>query len=183
MEFEKQIITEILAGNCNQFKFLVDKYQNPVFKVILKIVGNYEDAAELTQDVFVKSYETLHQYNSNYKFFSWIYRIAINRALQFVKSKKRFAPMDEVENTTNFSLENSVDSEKGNQLINTSICKLDEKYKYIILLKYYAKLSYSQIAEILELPEATVKSRLFDARKLLKESLLKVDYFTSIQNN
>jgi len=93
MELEKQIIEQVRKGQVDQYSLLVERYQNPIFNVILNIVRNEEDAKELTQDVFVRFYESLCQYNPDYKFFSWIYRIAINQALLFVKRKKNPCPL------------------------------------------------------------------------------------------
>lgn len=177
---EQKIIEKIIAGELDQFRILVEKYQNPVFRVIYKIVGDYEDAKELTQDVFVKTFESIRQYNSGHKFFSWIYRIAINNALLFVKRKKSFLPIEEIPYQI---AEQMPDYEGRDHLLAQSISELAENYKTVIILKYYSDLSYADIAEMLEIPEKTVKSRLFDARKILKEKLSKIDFFSSFQYN
>ncbi|MCK9345732.1 MAG: sigma-70 family RNA polymerase sigma factor [Bacteroidales bacterium] len=88
MTDERQIIRAIIDGHTAQYRILVERYQNPVFRVIYKIVNNHEEARELTQDVFVKTYESLNQYDPQYRFFSWIYRMAINRALLSVRNRK-----------------------------------------------------------------------------------------------
>ncbi|MFW5822515.1 MAG: RNA polymerase sigma factor [Tangfeifania sp.] len=183
MEFEKQIINQIIQGDTNQFEYLVKKYQNPVFKVIYKIVGDYEDAAEILQDVFVKAFESFGQYNPEYKFFSWIYRIAINKALLFVKQKKAVVPAEILCCEVVDDREEMLFCEQRDNLIAKAVNRLDEKYRKVILLKYYGGLSYMQIAEILQLPEKTVKSRLFDARKILQKSLVKMELFSSIRSN
>jgi len=173
MKDEQTIIEVILAGHVQQYGLLVDRYQNPVFRVIFNMVHNYEDARELTQDVFVKAYESLHQYNPEYKFFSWIYRIAINRALLFVRNKKPYVPLEKIalHRETAPGPETEYDLKTRDALIGKAVGSLKEKYKTVVLLKYYAGLSYGEIAETLEIPEKTVKSRLFDARMLLKNKL------------
>jgi RNA polymerase sigma-70 factor (ECF subfamily) len=183
MDFEKQIIDQIIQGDTNQFDQLVKKYQTPVFKVIYKIVEDYEDAAEILQDVFVKAYESLSQYNPEYKFFSWIYRIAINKALLYVKRKKVAVPAEILCCEAEEDLEETVFCEQRDSEITKAVNRLDEKYRKVILLKYYAGLSYAQIAEVLLLPEKTVKSRLFDARRILQKSLEKMELFSAIQSN
>jgi len=183
MDFEKQIIDQIIQGDTNQFDQLVKKYQNPVFKVIYKIVEDYEDADEILQDVFVKAYESLSQYNPEYKFFSWIYRIAINKAFLFVKRKKVAVPAEILCCEAEEDLEETVFCEQRDSEITKAVNRLDEKYRKVILLKYYAGLSYAQIAEVLLLPEKTVKSRLFDARRILQKSLEKMELFSAIQSN
>jgi RNA polymerase sigma-70 factor (ECF subfamily) len=183
MDFEKQIINQILHGKTNQFEYLVKKYQNPVFKVIYKVVEDYEDATEILQDVFVKAYESLSQYNPEYKFFSWIYRIAINEALRFAKRKKVAVPVEILCCEAEDDHEEILFCEQRDNLIACAVNRLDEKYRKVVLLKYYGGLSYTQIAEVLQLPEKTVKSRLFDARKILQKSLAKMDLFSAIQSN
>lgn len=171
---EQKVIEDIIAGKVNQYKCLVEKYQNPVFRVIIKIVGDYDDAKELTQDVFVKAYDSINQYNPEYKFFSWIYRIAINSALLFIKRKKNFTPIDELQN---LSIEQTTDNEQRDYYLNRLINELEDPYKSVILLKYYANLSYAEISSTLGVAEKTVKSRLFDARKIMKKKLSRVHFF------
>lgn len=170
------IVRKIIAGDINQYRWLVEKYQNPVFRVILKIVGDDDEAQELTQDVFVKAFESLHQYKVDYKFFSWIYRMAINRALLFEKKKKEFTRLEVVKNQISENTEPDLDEERSRQL-SRLINKLSEHYRTVILLKYYSNLSYTEIAETLDVPEKTVKSRLFDARKILRDWIVKLDIF------
>lgn len=183
MDFEKQIINQIIQGETDQFEYFVKEYQNPVFKVIYKIVEDYEDASEVLQDVFVKAYESLSQYNPEYKFFSWIYRIAINKALRFVKKKKALVPAEILCCEVVDDREEILFCEQRDNLIACAVNRLEEKYRKIILLKYYAGLSYAQISEVLLIPEKTVKSRLFDARRILQKSLEKMELFSAIQSN
>ncbi|HBL75670.1 MAG: hypothetical protein A2W90_17250 [Bacteroidetes bacterium GWF2_42_66] len=183
MEDEQKIIGEIIAGHTRQYRILVERYQNPVFRVIIKIVGDAEDAKELTQDVFVKAFESIAQYKPEHKFFSWIYRIAINRALLFVKRKKNFMQIENVPDQFYQVPDQPFEQENRDHLLNGSINELGEHYKSVVLLKYYADLSYADIADTLGIPEKTVKSRLFDARKILKEKLSKTDFFSSVQTN
>ena len=175
---EQLIIADILAGNTAQYRQLVERYQHPVLKVIYKIVGDVEDAKELTQDVFVKAFESLSQYKKEYKFFSWIYRIAINSALLFVRSKKKFVPIDEISDQLCQGPDYNPEDDLRDRLLGSTINELNEPYKSVILLKYYADLSYADMAVTLGIPEKTVKSRLFDARKILKDKLLKHNFLS-----
>ena len=168
---EQKIIEEIISGHTRSYRILVERYQNPVFRVILKMVADVEDARELTQDVFVKAYESLGQYKPEYKFFSWIYRIAINNALLFIKRNKRMIKTESYSYKT-FQVANENDNDNyRNDLVNRFLQELNRNYQPVIILKYYAGLSYADIAETLGISEKKVKSRLFDARKILKEKL------------
>lgn len=169
---ENKIIQRIIAGEINLYQSLVIEYQNPIFRVICSIINNQEDAKELTQDVFVKAYESIRQYNPKYKFFSWIYRIAINRALLFEKRKKKVISVDDIIESEAVEENISATKEMQSRLLLKAVNQLGEKYQSVVQLKYFAGLSYAEIAEMLQVPEKTVKSRLFDARKVLKESLL-----------
>ncbi|MGD9556276.1 MAG: RNA polymerase sigma factor [Mangrovibacterium sp.] len=183
MEEEQKIIAAVLAGNVDRYKLLVEKYQHPVFRIILRVTGNMDDAGELTQDVFVKAYESLRQYKPDYKFFSWIYRIAINKALLFMKRERTYSPIDRLAEQWLNRPDTEPDYESRDRLLNLQISKLHAHHKSVILLKYYADLSYADIAETLGIPEKTVKSRLFDARKILRDRLSKANFFSVIQYN
>jgi RNA polymerase sigma factor (sigma-70 family) len=180
---EQKIIEEIISGQSRSYRILVERYQNPVFRVMLKIVANSEDAKELTQDAFVKAYESLHQYKPEYKFFSWIYRIAINNALLFVKRRKKLV---KTEKMLQKSFETAVQKDGNDNrdyFLNRSLQELSGNYQSVIMLKYYAGLSYADIAESLGISEIKVKSRLFDARKILKERLSETGFFSYIQDD
>lgn len=172
---DKIWVNEVIAGNVNHYRFLVEKYQQPVFRVVFKICGNTNSANEIAHDVFVKAYQSLNQFNPKYKFFSWIYRIAINSALAYVKQNKRTISIDRLPDMADHNAD--VNNNELDRLLHLAIEQLPEKYKVLIAMKYYANHSYSDIAEVLGLEEKKVKSRLFDARKILKDYLEKAKCF------
>jgi RNA polymerase sigma factor (sigma-70 family) len=180
---EQKIIEEIISGQSRSYLVLVERYQNPVFRVILKIVANSEDAKELTQDVFVKAYESIRQYKPEYKFFSWIYRIAINSALLFVKRRKKLIKTEKMLQKSFEIAYRNDDNDTHDYLLNLSLQELSGNYQSVIMLKYYADLSYADIAESLGISEKKVKSRLFDARTMLKEKLSESGFYSTIQGN
>ncbi len=172
MKDERIEIEAIIAGQTGRYRLFVERYQNPVFRVIYKIVNDREEAGELTQDVFVKAYESLKQYNPEYKFFSWIYRMAINRALLHLRNRKPYVELDKIplqENVLDRTEPYDVITKKS--LVDKAVNELNESYRMVIQLKYYADLSYAEMAEVLGIPEKTIKSRLFDARMILKDKL------------
>jgi RNA polymerase sigma factor (sigma-70 family) len=180
---EQRIIEEIISGQSRSYRILVERYQNPVFRVILKIVADSEDAKELTQDVFVKAYESLLQYKPEYKFFSWIYRIAINNALLFVKRKKKHLKTEKMLQKSFQIAVQKENNDNRDYFLNRSLQELSGSYQSVIVLKYYADLSYADIAESLGISEIKVKSRLFDARRMLKEKLTESGFFSYIQED
>lgn len=172
MKDERIEIEAIIAGQTGRYRSLVERYQNPVFRVIYKIVNDYQEAGELTQDVFVKAYESLNQYNPEYKFFSWIYRMAINRALLHLRNRKPYVELDKIPSRENVMDETaSYDVITKKSLVDKAVNELNESYRMVIQLKYYADLSYAEMAEVLGIPEKTIKSRLFDARMILKDKI------------
>ncbi len=177
MDEDREIIVRVLNGSVERYRELVEKYQQPVYRVILKMVGDAENAKELTQDVFVRAYESLEQYNPQYKFFSWVYRIAINTALAFIKQQKRFVHTVHLPEMTEENF-NEHDNERA-RFIKQTLQKMPVKYKTVIVLKYYGKCSYADIATITGVEEKKVKSRLFDGRKLLKKQLLEKGLFNN----
>lgn len=131
------------------------------------MVGNREDARDITQTVFLKAYENLGSFDRRHKFFSWVYRIMINESLNHLSRAKRMEPLDE-------SLESRVagpDEECARNRLNDSIQSALEElapdYRQVIVLRHFAQLSYEEMSGVLEIPEKTVKSRLHTARQLL----------------
>ncbi|HKK09975.1 MAG TPA: RNA polymerase sigma factor [Bacteroidales bacterium] len=173
LDEDHQIIRLVLNGETNQYRKLVEKYQNPVFNLFLRMLKNEGQAKEYTQQTFVKAYEALNKFRFEHRFFSWIYRIAINLALSSLKQQRKYAGMQ--------SMNEVVVTEKypddKNEVLRKVLNMLNEKQRVVIDLKYFSGLSYKEIAETLQLPEKRVKSRLYDARVRIKELLEKADYF------
>ncbi|NCD41697.1 MAG: sigma-70 family RNA polymerase sigma factor [Bacteroidia bacterium] len=169
---DQQLIEQILKGVSGAFGILYERYEHPIFQLMYRLCGNYEVAADLTQEAFIKMYNNLAKYAPEYKFFSWFYRLALNHALNCIKKEKPSAVMaEEIHDETVASPEQQfIATEQQNQLLKI-IHTLDEKYRLLILLFYYQELSYTEIAAVLSVPAKRVKSRLFTARKLLTEKL------------
>src|SRR5574341_1617144 len=92
---DSDLVTECLNGNKKAFEHLVDRYKRQVFNAALRIINNYDDAAEITQTVFIKAFENLHTFDTKRKFFSWLYRIATNESLNYLKAHRQFESLDE----------------------------------------------------------------------------------------
>ncbi len=172
-EFDEQYyVSQCLEGNKDAFGFIVDKYERAIFNIALRIVKEYDDARDITQSVFVKAYEKLDSYNSSFKFFSWIYRIAINESLNFVNRKKPDETVDERFVAPTISPVDQLQVSELNASIQQALARLKPDYRAVIVLKHFKELSYREMSEVLQIPEKTVKSRLFSARQLLKVILV-----------
>lgn len=174
MDKDKLLIKEILSGNSEGFREIVSRYQNRVFSVSLSMTNNYKDAEDLTQEVFIQVYKSLDTYQFKASLSTWIYRITINKALDWKKRKKscnvqlideNIYDTDYPSNTTEELFIENVEKER----LNTQINKLPDIYKEVINLHYFDNYSYNQIAKKINITEKSVESRLYRARNMLKQ--------------
>lgn len=165
-------VARCLRGDASAFEPLVRRYQRVLFSVAHRMLGNYEDALDATQNAFVRAYEGLDGYDPNRRFFSWIYRIVVNECLNARRAKRASEPLsDEIEaDAANGPLENVAAMERSAS-IEAALVKLSEDHRLVVVLRHFADLSYSEMSEALGVPEKTVKSRLFEARHRLGELL------------
>ena len=168
-----RLVRECLEGNSKAFESIIDKYQKPIFNLALKMVRAYEDAQDVAQVVFLKAYENLASFNVKYKLFSWIYRMAINEAINLLKQRKQVDKLDQNLPALDKTPEESYDESALSGLIQGALMKLDIDYRAVVILKHFEDFSYEEIGYILDLPEKTVKSRLFTARQRLRNLLIK----------
>ncbi len=172
-EEDKKIVEEVLKGKVNAFGTLVDRYQQSIYRMTLRMIGDSEEAQELTQNVFVKVYSKLDSFDPKYKFFSWLYRIALNESLNYVKSRKKLTDFDENSFEDHETPEEIYQDKEKKRILHRSLLELSEKYRIVIVMKYYDNMSYEEISEVTGLSVKKVRSRLFTARKNLKELIEK----------
>ena len=165
------LIRQSQAGETDAFGLLVRRYQNVMYTVALRMVGNGEDARDVTQDAFVKAYRQLATFDPNYKFFSWMYRIVVNESFNAIRARRPQEPIDNAVAGKGNPFETALAGERHAH-IEAALQRLTPEYRSVVVLRHYAGQSYSEIAEALSIPEKTVKSRLFTARQLLGEMLL-----------
>ena len=165
------LVKQSLSGDNKAFESIVDKYQKTIFNVALKVTDDHDDAEDITQSVFIKAYEKLDSFDPKYRFFSWLYRIVINESLNFVNQRNRFEGLDESAASTEKSPEESYDETQTTKAVQDALMNLSLEQRVVIVLKHFQDLPYRDIGYILDLPERTVKSRLFSARQALREIL------------
>jgi RNA polymerase sigma-70 factor (ECF subfamily) len=170
---DKDLVKRCLNGDLKAFETILARYQKPIFNVALKIVSNTADAADVTQATFIKAYEKLNTYDDKRKFFSWIYRIAVNTSLSFLEQKKRSDLLGDGEVSDDNRLEEELHSAERVEKLEDAILHLAVDYRVVIVLRHFHDLSYEDMGLILDIPEKTVKSRLFTARQQLKDMLTK----------
>lgn len=167
----ESLVMRIQQGDREAFEKIVDEYQRTIFNMVYRMVNNYEDAKDLTQSVFIKAYENIHTYNPAYKFFSWLYRIAVNECLNHNK-RRRDECLDRDVPTPHGSPEDTVTHRELSDQISKALMAITIPYRTVLVLKHFNDFSYKEISEILEIPVKTVKSRLFTGRQQLKDRLL-----------
>lgn len=170
---DKELVRKCLGGENKAFEIILDRYEKPIYNGILRMVNDPEDAADLTQSVFVKAYEKLTTYDPRFKFFSWLYKIAVNASLNFLSHNKRQERLDERVVAEGRGLEEEFDESERYQKLEDAILALRADFRILIVLRHFQNLSYDEMSKILDIPEKTVKSRLFTARQTLKNILVK----------
>jgi len=187
---EKDIIREINNWNIEKYSFIVEKYEKKLLSYILKKTSlSLEDAENLLQDIFIKVYENINSYNEDYTFNSWIYKITYNYLVDNYKKEKnkklKTDSLDEILwNTENLSLLNFLEDKNQNiennlhkkelfKILIKSLNEIDEKYKDVLVLKYFENLKYSEISDILKISINTIKTLVSRWQKKLKQQSIK----------
>lgn len=169
---EDDLIKSVIAGEPGAFTRLVRQYETPIYHSIVKIVRDHDQAADITQRAFISAFEHLANYDPNHRFFSWIYRIAWNDAINCCHRKKNSQSLDICEIPSPApSPEDCLLEKERDDKINQAISTLKDKYRVVLVLRHYLDFSYAEIALIIGLPVSTVRSRIHTARQLLREEL------------
>jgi len=175
-----ELVQSALAGRESGFEELVRRYQRPIAAYVYRMVGDYDAALDLTQDVFIKVYGSLSRYRSEFKFSTWIYKIAHNAAIDHLRrNAARDHAVTRDDDRTETKLESrrltpEQESERNERRseIEVVVQLLSPAYRELIVLRHSHDLSYDEIAEITGLPLGTVKNRLFRAREAMRDLLV-----------
>lgn len=169
---DRALVKQCLSGDRQALTALIEAYQKPLYNAAYRILGNPDDAADATQAAFLKAFEHLRNYDPKYKFFSWIYRIALNESINQLKRRKKLQPVDESEASSRPGPAHNAESSDLSERVQEGLMELSHDYRTALVLRHFSDCSYREISEILQIPEKTVKSRLYTARQLMKERLL-----------
>ncbi len=180
-----EVIARAIGGEAQFFEQIVNRFHRPVTKFIFRMVNDYETALDLTQEVFLKVYTALDRYDDQYKFSTWLFKIASNHTIDYLRKQ----------NGSTFSIEEINDHSEGNLFeiqsespsperqailnqrrvaIESVISQLPVPYRQVIVLRHVAELEYEEIAEVTGLPMGTVKNRLFRAREAVRKKLIRL---------
>jgi len=170
---DEEVVRLTLKGDAKAFDKIVHKYYKTIYNVILRMGIDCDDAYDVSQTVFVKVFENLRSFNKKYKFFSWLYRITVNETLNFINRKRDDENIEIDTLPATETPEHEYYQTELSEIVQQAVWNLKLDYRVVIVLKHFHNLSYSEIGYILDLPEKTVKSRLFTARELLRDILIK----------
>ncbi len=175
---DDELVRRTLDGNTSAFGVLVERYQSRVIALCARITGDYTEGADLAQDAFMRAYGALDSYEQGKNFFAWLYRIAVNVALNY-RNRRPPSPLPGEAGET--ALHELADPELTPEQraeradlarhVQAAIAQLPPDYAATLALRYIADLDYEQIAATLRIPVGTVKARLFRAKAMLKPLL------------
>lgn len=182
---ERRIIDRVLSGDVNAFGLLVEDQSKVVYNLCLRMVGNEQDAYDLSQDAFLKAYTNLSVFRGDSKFSSWLYKLTTNVCLDFLRKRSRQKTVPLTYETDDgdqeylpipdesFSPETETERKELRDSVRRGLSQLPEGQRQILILRELGQLSYEEIAGQLGLEAGTVKSRIFRARKKLCDILIK----------
>jgi len=173
---DKGLIKKARRGDGLAFSMLIEKHEKFVFNVVYRMVNNIEDAKDISQEAFIKAFKSFDTYDGSAAFSTWIYRIAVNAAIDHMRKQKReqSVSFDEYitdDTVSTMSVEESVVSNEGKGAILDAVNKLEEEFKTVVVLRDIHGMDYSEISDITGCPVGTVKSRLSRARGKLRNML------------
>lgn len=171
---DARLLARYRSGDRDAFGELVARYQKPIYNAAYRLLGTREDASDVAQSVFLRIVERLDDYDPKYRFFSWIYRIAVNESIDVLRRTRREDPLDEDDDfAAPRSGEPHAVYEAGNVAarIQRALMAMKTDDRVVITLRHFAECGYAEMAAIIGVDEKTVKSRLFEARRRLAGQL------------
>ena len=189
-QYDYRLVQACVNGDQKAYEELFKRYKDAIFFMLLKMVNNKNDAEDLTFEAFGKAFRNIKQYSPKYAFSTWLFKIASNNCIDFLRKKKgntiSIDGKDDNDNERSITLESSglnpeqdfIKKQKA-KIMRNEVGRLKERYRRLIELRYFEEFSYEEIAQELKLPIGTVKAQLFRARELLfnnlKDSEVKID--------
>lgn len=177
------LVERAQGGDQRAFKELFDKYRQPLYYHILKMVHRDDVIEDLQQEIFLKAFDNIHSYNSGFAFSTWLYRITTNHTIDFLRKKRlKTSSIDDPIKTKDGEMRVDIEDEDASSddlvmqtqrqlVIRQALDSLPEKYRMVIQYRHMEELSYQEIAELMDLPLGTVKAHIFRARELLYKYL------------
>lgn len=170
---DENIVAIVTGGDVDAYGELMSRYEQKLLRYVVYLIHDHAMASDVVQDTFIKTYQNLNAFNTKYKFSSWIYRIAHNEAMNAVKKERHILHHLDAEYAAEVGYESSIvqDIDKAILQNDVRMCleQLDIKYREVLMLQYYEQMKYSDIADILHIPVATVGVRVGRAKRKLRQ--------------
>ena len=173
-DVDQALVERYRKGDRDAFTELVIRYQRPIYNAAFWILRSADDANDIAQGVFLKVAERLDEYDSHHRFFSWIYRIAVNESLNLLRRNGHEEWLDDeidLPGAETANPESQASNAERSRNIQRALMGLSASDRTVLTLRHFSECSYQEIAEILQIDEKTVKSRLFEARHRLRDAL------------
>ena len=167
-DLDRALVRRYLNGERAAGDELVNRFHRSVFNVALRMLGNVQDAEDVTQTAFGNAFAALDSYDPKYRFFSWIYRMTVNESLNTLKRRRDLA----LDGSFDVSAAGGASESDAEDRVGRALLELKPDDRAVVVLRHFVSFSYEEISNVLEVPVKTVKSRLFTARERLRESLL-----------
>ena len=186
-KYDLNLVNKAIDGDQKAYAELMERYRDAIYFMLLKMVNNKSDAEDLTIEAFGKAFKSIQQYTPNYAFSTWLFKIATNNCIDFIRKKKANLvsidqPIEDEDGVQSLPASNlhsggldpeeSLIKDQNIQLVKTLVLKLKPRYRRLIELRYFKEYSYDEIANELSIPLGTVKAQLFRARELLHNILI-----------
>ena len=171
---DQTLVERYRHGDREALTELVVRYQRPIYNAAFWVLRRAEDASDVTQVVFLKVAERLDEFDGQHRFFSWIYRIAVNEALNLLRRNNREESLDDdidLPGSDSAGPESRASAAERSRRIHSAVMSMSTNDRTVLTLRHFSECSYEEIGQILGLDEKTVKSRLFDARRRLRDLL------------
>jgi len=166
-EQDRALVRLYLDGQRDAASGLVDRYHKRLFNIALRMLNDAQDAEDVTQTVFFNAFQKLHSYDPRYRFFSWVYRLTVNESLNVLWRRKKTVTLEDIP----VSGSGSDRVAEAHDRVGRALMSLKPDDRAVVVLKHFVCFSYEEIADVLEIPVKTVKSRLFTARERLRLTL------------
>ena len=185
---DQQLVTASKRGDQDAFAQLVQRYQRRIFNLVYRMLQQYEEASEITQETFLAAWQGLPSFRGDARFATWLYRIAYNCALKQLETRKRDKALrvalqaeQALQSHVGYeSTDAQMDEHERQAFVQEHLSRLPAKYRIVLILRHLQDMSYEEMAEILTMPIGTIKTHLFRARNLLKERLQGLDRNSSV---
>lgn len=168
---DASLVARSVEGDTAAFETLITRHERVLFRVALRMLGDFADAADATQSTFIKVYEKLGTFDPRFRFFSWIYRILLNECLNMRRSRHSHEEVtpDLAGDTPPLD---ALETAERRKRVQQALLDLPAEHRAVVVLRHFGELSYDDIAGTLGIPAKTVKSRLYSARQRLSELLV-----------